>query len=96
MGILTGTFHAKSGHPGGSLSIADLVTYLYCVKMNVDPKNPDMPDRDRLVLSKGHTAPALYATLQSAASSTMKELKASVTSARCCRATPASTSPAWI
>ena len=63
MGILTGIFHAKSGHPGGSLSIAELVTYLYFVKMHVDPKHPDMPDRDRLVLSKGHTAPALYAVL---------------------------------
>lgn len=63
MGVLTGTFHAKSGHPGGSLSIAELVTYLYFVKMHVDPKHPDMPDRDRLVLSKGHTAPALYAVL---------------------------------
>lgn len=63
MGVLTGTFHAKSGHPGGSLSIAELVTYLYFAKMHVDPKNPDMPDRDRLVLSKGHTAPALYAAL---------------------------------
>ncbi len=63
MGVLTGTFHAKSGHPGGSLSISDLLTYLYFEKMNVDPKNPDMADRDRLVLSKGHTAPALYAAL---------------------------------
>lgn len=63
MGVLTGTFHAKSGHPGGSLSIAELVTYLYFAKMHVDPTNPDMPDRDRLVLSKGHTAPALYAAL---------------------------------
>lgn len=63
MGVLTGTFHAKSGHPGGSLSIAELVTYLYFARMHVDPKQPDMPDRDRLVLSKGHCAPALYAAL---------------------------------
>ncbi len=63
MGVLTGTFHAKSGHPGGSLSISDLLTYLYFAKMHVDPKNPDMDDRDRLVLSKGHTAPALYSVL---------------------------------
>ena len=63
MGVLTGTFHAKSGHPGGSLSISDLLTYLYFAKMHVDPKNPDMEDRDRLVLSKGHTAPALYSAL---------------------------------
>ncbi len=63
MGVLTGTFHAKSGHPGGSLSISDLLTYLYFAKMHVDPKNPDMEDRDRLVLSKGHCAPALYSAL---------------------------------
>lgn len=63
MGVLTGTFHAKSGHPGGSLSISDLLTYLYFAKMHVDPKNPDMDDRDRLVLSKGHCAPALYSAL---------------------------------
>ena len=54
---------AKSGHPGGSLSIADVMTYLYFAEMNVDPTNPKNPDRDRLVLSKGHTAPALYAAL---------------------------------
>ena len=54
---------AKSGHPGGSLSITDVMTYLYFAEMKVDPKNPADPDRDRLVLSKGHTAPALYATL---------------------------------
>ena len=75
MGVLTGTFHAKSGHPGGSLSIADLVTYLYFVKMHVDPKNPDMPDRDRLVLSKGHTAPALYAVLAERGFFDKKELE---------------------
>ncbi|MGN0621383.1 MAG: transketolase [Porcipelethomonas sp.] len=63
MGIIEGVYNAKSGHPGGSLSIADLLTYLYFEKMNVDPKNPDMPDRDRLVLSKGHCAPALYSVL---------------------------------
>ncbi len=75
MGVLTGTFHAKSGHPGGSLSIADLLTYLYCAKMHVDPKNPDMPDRDRLVLSKGHTAPALYAILAERGFFDKKELE---------------------
>ncbi len=63
LGILEGVFNAKSGHPGGSLSIADLLTYLYFAKMNVYPENPDEPERDRFVLSKGHTAPALYATL---------------------------------
>ncbi len=63
MGIIEGVFNAKSGHPGGSLSIADTLTYLYFEKMNVDPKNPKMPQRDRLVLSKGHTAPGLYSVL---------------------------------
>ena len=63
VGIIEGTYHAKSGHPGGSLSIADILTYLYFEEMNVDPKNPKDPNRDRFVLSKGHTAPALYATL---------------------------------
>ncbi len=63
IGIIEGTYCAGSGHPGGSLSIADLVTYLYFAGMNVDAKAPDAPDRDRLVLSKGHTAPALYAAL---------------------------------
>ena len=63
IGIIEGTYHAKSGHPGGSLSIADILTYLYFEEMNVDPENPKDPNRDRFVLSKGHTAPALYATL---------------------------------
>jgi transketolase len=63
MGVIEATYNAKSGHPGGSLSIADLLTYLYYVKMNVDVKNPDMHERDRLVLSKGHCAPALYSVL---------------------------------
>ncbi len=62
-GVIEGTGHAKSGHPGGSLSIADIVTYLYFHEMHVDPKNPKWEDRDRFVLSKGHTAPALYAAL---------------------------------
>lgn len=61
--IIEGTFNAKSGHPGGSLSIADIMAYLYMYKLNVDPKNPQMPNRDRFVLSKGHTAPALYGAL---------------------------------
>ena len=63
MGIIEATHAAKSGHPGGSLSAADMFTYLYCKEMNVDPKNPKMENRDRFVLSKGHTAPGLYATL---------------------------------
>ncbi len=62
-GILVGTYHAKSGHPGGSLSIADILTYLYFEEMHIDPKNPKWEGRDRFVLSKGHTAPALYAVL---------------------------------
>ncbi|MGN0482022.1 MAG: transketolase [Lachnospiraceae bacterium] len=62
-GIIDGVHSAKSGHPGGSLSIADVMTYLYFEEMNVDPKEPKKADRDRLVLSKGHVAPALYATL---------------------------------
>ncbi len=60
---LEGVYTAQAGHPGGSLSIADVLTYLYFEVMNVDPKNPQNPDRDRFVLSKGHTAPALYGTL---------------------------------
>lgn len=62
-GILTSTHGAKSGHPGGSLSAADLFTYLYFKEMRIDPKNPKMDSRDRFVLSKGHTAPGLYAAL---------------------------------
>ncbi|MBQ7592570.1 MAG: transketolase [Clostridia bacterium] len=63
LGILEGIHAASSGHPGGSLSIAEIMSYLYFSEMRVDPSNPDWPDRDRLVLSKGHTAPALYAAL---------------------------------
>lgn len=62
-GIIASVHSAKSGHPGGSLSAADIFTYLYFEEMNVDPKNPKMEDRDRFVLSKGHVAPGLYATL---------------------------------
>ena len=61
--IIEEVYNAKCGHPGGSLSIADIMTYLYFVEMNIDPKNPKMDNRDRFVLSKGHTAPALYAAL---------------------------------
>ena len=57
MGVIEGVFNAKSGHPGGSLSVADILTYLYFDHMNVDPKNPKDENRDRFVLSKGHTAP---------------------------------------
>ena len=62
-GVLIGTHAAKSGHPGGSLGAADIITYLYFQEMNVDPANPSWPERDRFVLSKGHCAPALYAAL---------------------------------
>ena len=62
-GIVASVHSAKSGHPGGSLSAADIFTYLYFEEMNVDPANPQMADRDRFVLSKGHTAPGLYAAL---------------------------------
>lgn len=62
-GIIIGTYHAKSGHPGGSLSAAEIFTYLYFEEMNIDPGNPEKADRDRFVLSKGHTAPGMYAAL---------------------------------
>ncbi len=61
--IIESVYNAKCGHPGGSLSIADIMTYLYFEEMNIDPENPKGENRDRFVLSKGHTAPALYATL---------------------------------
>ena len=63
VGMIEGVYSAGCGHPGGSLSIADILTYLYFEKMNIDPKNPKWEDRDRFVLSKGHTAPALYSAL---------------------------------
>ncbi len=63
MDIIEQVHSAKSGHPGGSLSIADIVTYLYFAELNIDPKNPDWDGRDRFVLSKGHTCPALYSAL---------------------------------
>ena len=62
-GIIEGTYNAKSGHPGGSLSIADTLTYLYFEKMNVSAEKSEDADRDRFVLSKGHCAPALYSVL---------------------------------
>ena len=62
-GIIEGVHAAKAGHPGGSLSATEVFTYLYFEEMNIDPKNPKKADRDRFVLSKGHTAPGLYATL---------------------------------
>ena len=62
-GIVTAVHSAKAGHPGGSLSAADLFTYLYFEEMNIDPKDPKNPDRDRFVLSKGHTAPGYYSAM---------------------------------
>jgi len=75
MGVIEGVYNAKAGHPGGSLSVADTLTYLYMNRMNVDPANPEMADRDRLVLSKGHTAPALYACLAHRGFFPVEELK---------------------
>ncbi len=75
MGVIEGTYHAKSGHPGGSLSLADIFTYLYFKEMNIDPKDPKNPDRDRFVLSKGHTAPGLYATLANRGYFPVEDLK---------------------
>ena len=63
MGVIEGTYGAKAGHPGGSLSAAEIFTYLYFKEMNIDPKNPKWEGRDRFVLSKGHTAPGLYSVL---------------------------------
>lgn len=75
MGVIEGTHSAKSGHPGGSLSVADILTYLYFSQMNIDPQNPHWEDRDRLVLSKGHVAPALYSCLANRGYFPVEELK---------------------
>lgn len=74
-GILSAVFHAKSGHPGGSLSAADMMTYLYFEEMNIDPKQPKMEGRDRFVLSKGHCAPGLYSTLANRGFFPVEDLK---------------------
>ncbi|MGN1196231.1 MAG: transketolase [Acetatifactor sp.] len=74
-GIVTAVHSAKAGHPGGSLSAADIFTYLYFEEMNIDPKNPDMEDRDRFVLSKGHTAPGLYSALANRGFFPVEDLK---------------------
>jgi transketolase len=75
MGIIEGTYAAKSGHPGGSLSATELFTYLYFKEMNIDPADPKKADRDRFVLSKGHTAPGLYAVLAQRGFFPVEELK---------------------
>lgn len=75
IGIIEGVYSAKSGHPGGSLSIADIMTVLYFNQMNIDEKNPKAASRDRLVLSKGHVAPALYSVLAEKGYFDKEELK---------------------
>lgn len=74
-GIVTAVHSAKAGHPGGSLSAADIFTYLYFEEMNIDPKNPKLEDRDRFVLSKGHTAPGLYSALANRGFFPVEDLK---------------------
>ncbi len=74
-GVIVGTHAAKSGHPGGSLSAADIFTYLFFEELNIDPANPDKPDRDRFVLSKGHTAPGYYAALANRGFFPVKDLE---------------------
>jgi len=75
MGVIEGVYNAKSGHPGGSLSSSDIMTYLYFKQMRIDPKNPKDPDRDRFVLSKGHCAPVLYSTLANRGYFPVEDLK---------------------
>ena len=89
-GIVTAVHAAKAGHPGGSLSAADIFTYLYFEELNIDPKDPKKPDRDRFVLSKGHTAPGLYSALALRGYFPVEDLKMfrridGVTSVRICR-----------
>ena len=74
-GIVTAVHAAKAGHPGGSLSAAEVFTYLYFEEMDIDPKNPKKADRDRFVLSKGHTAPGLYSTLANRGFFPVEDLK---------------------
>ena len=74
-GIINAVYYAKAGHPGGSLSAADIDTFLFFEEMHIDPKNPKDPDRDRFVLSKGHTCPALYAAMANRGYFPVEELK---------------------
>jgi transketolase len=75
MDVIEGVYHAKSGHPGGSLSAADIYTYLYFKEMRIDPQNPRDPERDRFVLSKGHTCPGLYGALAERGYFSREEMK---------------------
>lgn len=75
LGVIEGVYCGKSGHPGGSLSISDVLAYLYFKEMNIDPANPKWPERDRLVLSKGHTAPGLYSALANRGYFPVEDLK---------------------
>ena len=95
-GIVTAVHGAKAGHPGGSLSAADIFTFLYFEEMNIDPKNPDMEERDRFVLSKGHTAPGLYSALANRGYFPVEDLPTLRHLALTCRDIPAFISPAWI
>ena len=88
MGVIEGTHGAGCGHPGGSLSCADVLTYLYFREMRVDPEQPQDPARDRFVLSKGHCAPALYATLAERGFSLWLTCPPCATPTATCRATP--------
>ena len=84
-GVITAVHSAKSGHPGGSLSAADIYTYLYFEEMNIDPKDPKKADRDRFVLSKGHTAPGYYSALAHRGFSRWRILRPFVRRAPICR-----------
>ena len=95
-GIVTAVHSAKAGHPGGSLSAADIFTFLYFEEMNIDPKNPDMEERDRFVLSKGHTAPGLYSALAYRGYFPVEDLPTLRHLVPIYRVIPASISPAWI
>ena len=88
MGVIEGTHSAGCGHPGGSLSIADVLSYLYFKELNVDPVQPRMADRDRLVLSKGHAARRCTPRWQSGASSRWRTSRPCARSAAACRVTP--------
>ena len=88
MGVIESTHGAKAGHPGGSLSAADMFTYLYNKEMRVDPTNPKWENRDRFVLSKGHTAPGLYSALAYRGFFPVEDLPTCATLTAICRATP--------